>query len=152
MLFYFFYTQYYLNNEKKSNRVNVRGAKDRVDSHENVVQIRCERPKEDEMGRCAFFWLSCFLKSRYCFQLLIVHKPADDRRKFAGLSTFDLAAGTFWKDFLKYMVCYRMIVIKCVCLWVFQLCCSEKLSVFFCSVCQCIYSLCCCTSDVSIQC
>lgn len=104
------------------------------------------------MGRCAFFWLSCFLKSRYCFQLLIVHKPADDRRKFAGLSTFDLAAGTFWKDFLKYMVCYRMIVIKCVCLWVFQLCCSEKLSVFFCSVCQCIYSLCCCTSDVSIQC
>ena len=98
-------------------------------------------------GRCAFSWLSCFLKSRYCFQLLIVHKPAEDRRKFAGLSTFDLATGTCWKDFLKYMVCYRMIVIKCVCLWD-----SEKLSVLFCSVCQCIYSLCCCTSDVSIEC
>ena len=115
-----------------------------------------------------FHMFALFFKGSLPLPTVIVHKPAEDRTKFAGLSTFDLATGTSWRDFFKVIVCFKMIVIKCVAFWagsfqfvfilyllytkVFQLCCQERLSVLFCCVPQCIYSLCCCISDVCSQC
>ena len=70
--------------------------------------------------------LACpnFFKKSLPLPTVIVHKPANYQMIFAGLSTFDLATGTRWKDFLKVVVCFKMIVMKCVCLLVskFSIC------------------------------